>query len=308
MSDTINHENDFFAEGSTTVIRKSSSSGTSPNQWNGFEFTTNPVNDTSEPIPADVLRIDRSLYNPYGEVEDFGPGNVKKAWSDEIRSPADGKPGICPDRNAGDGLETSDDAEPKRSFVYQSSSDSESETDQYQVWRNELNEKNRRISGHSMSPFESESDDDSVIKSAVPTQKIHSLNLNNNNDTKSRGRIRSRNLDRPIYVDLTYVPDAPPEKLNEFSNLIRAKTYVLSSETATREIFSKILFGIRKWAGMDIETTIVSLGNEADADQWSIEYADILQEANCIVVTSGQVLVDGQAVKACKIDLSCNET
>ena len=58
------------------------------------------------------------------------------AWSDEIRSPADGKPGICPDRNAGDGLETSDDAEPKRSFVYQSSSDSESETDQYQVWRN----------------------------------------------------------------------------------------------------------------------------------------------------------------------------
>ena len=38
----------------------------------------------------------------------------------------------------------------------------------------------------------------------------------------------------------------------------------------------------------------------------SVEYADILQEANCIVVTSGQVLVDGQAVKACKIDLSCN--
>ena len=46
VSDTINHENDFFAEGSTTVIRKSSSSGTSPNQWNGFEVTTNPVNDT----------------------------------------------------------------------------------------------------------------------------------------------------------------------------------------------------------------------------------------------------------------------
>ena len=37
----------------------------------------------------------------------------------------------------------------------------------------------------------------------------------------------------------------------------------------------------------------------------SFEYADLLQEINCIVVTSGQVLVDGQSVKACKIDLSC---
>ena len=44
-----------------------------------------------------------------------------------------------------------------------------------------------------------------------------------NNDKSSRGRMRSRNLDRPIYVDLTYVPDTSPEKLGEFSNLIRAK-------------------------------------------------------------------------------------
>ena len=29
----------------------------------------------------------------------------------------------------------------------------------------------------------------------------------------------------------------------------------------------------------------------------SMEYADVLQENNTIVVTSGQVLVDGQAVK-----------
>ena len=38
----------------------------------------------------------------------------------------------------------------------------------------------------------------------------------------------------------------------------------------------------------------------------SFEYGELLQELNCIVVTSGQVLVDGQAVKACKIDLSCS--
>ena len=44
----------------------------------------------------------------------------------------------------------------------------------------------------------------------------------------------------------------------------------MSSESATREMFSKVLFGIRKWAGMDVETTIVSLGNEVDADQWSV--------------------------------------
>jgi len=58
------------------------------------------------------------------------------AWSDEIRSPADGNPGICPDRNAGDGLETPDDAEPKRNYFHESSSGSESDNDQYQVWRN----------------------------------------------------------------------------------------------------------------------------------------------------------------------------
>ena len=51
---------------------------------------------------------------------------------------------------------------------------------------------------------------------------ILSDNLDNN-DKSSRGRMRSRNLDRPIYVDLTYVPDTSPEKLGEFSNLIRAK-------------------------------------------------------------------------------------
>ena len=45
---------------------------------------------------------------------------------------------------------------------------------------------------------------------------------------------------------------------------------MLSSECATREIFAKILFGIRKWSGPEVETTIVSLGDESDADQWFV--------------------------------------
>lgn len=46
------------------------------------------------------------------------------------------------------------------------------------------------------------------------------------------------------------------------------RTYVLSSEVANREIFARILFGIKKWAGGEMETTIVSLGDEAEADLW----------------------------------------
>lgn len=46
------------------------------------------------------------------------------------------------------------------------------------------------------------------------------------------------------------------------------RTYVLSSEVANREIFARILFGIKKWAGGEMETTIVSLGDETEADLW----------------------------------------
>ena len=57
-----------------------------------------------------------------------------------------------------------------------------------------------------------------------------------------------------------------------FKNLAGVKftfrTYVLSSEVANREIFARILFGIKKWVGGEMETTIVSLGDEAEADLW----------------------------------------
>ena len=71
-----------------------------------------------------------------------------------------------------------------------------------------------------------------------------------------------------MVVDLAYVPETSAEKLGEFSNLVRAKTYVMSSEMANREVFSKIVYGIRKWTNPEVETTVVSLGNESDADQW----------------------------------------
>merc|ERR1711973_722412 len=192
--DTINTssqiDSDFFGEGQATVIRKSSSQS-SPKDWNEFEVTTNPVNDIQSNGFTNPSIID-DRFNPYGEADPISDRITKEAWSDEVRSPADGKSGIHPDRNAGDGLETPDEAEPKRNDLYDTSSQSESENEQYQVWRNELNEKNRRISGHSMSPFESESEDDSVIKpDLVPTPKnITSLNINNNNDKSSRGRMR----------------------------------------------------------------------------------------------------------------------
>ena len=47
---------------------------------------------------------DRDLFNPYGEADPLSERMKKEAWSDEVRSPADGKSGMCPDRNAGDGL------------------------------------------------------------------------------------------------------------------------------------------------------------------------------------------------------------
>ena len=50
--------------------------------------------------------------------------------------------------------------------------------------------------------------------------------------------------------------------------MVRAKTYVMSSEMANREVFSKIVYSIRKWTNPEVETTVVSLGNESDADQW----------------------------------------
>ena len=110
-------------------------------------------------------------------------------------------------------------------------------------------------------------------------------NFNNNNDlaaatTKdtapkassstaaSRGRARSRVHDRPVYVDLTYVPETTVDRLVDFSTLIRARTYVLSSDMAQREVFVRLLQGMKKWINPDIETTIVSLGNEEDADRW----------------------------------------
>ena len=52
--------------------------------------------------------------------------------------------------------------------------------------------------------------------------------------------------------------------------MVRAKTYVMSSEMANREVFSKIVYGIRKWTNPEVETTVVSLGNESDADQWLV--------------------------------------
>ena len=97
------------------------------------------------------------------------------------------------------------------------------------------------------------------------------VNFNNNNDSKpARGRSRSRVHDRPLYVDLAYVPETSAEKLGDYSNLVRAKTYVMSSEMANREVFSKIVYGIRKWTNPEVETTVVSLGNESDADQWLV--------------------------------------
>ncbi|CBY17827.1 unnamed protein product, partial [Oikopleura dioica] len=179
--------------------------------------------------------------------------------------------------------------------------------DELEIWNDvddvfvSLDEKQRRVSGHSISPNSSLSDEPATIPEPpqAPEMILNELpirNKNNNNDAK-RGRGRARSFDRPIYVDLSYVPDTTPERLADFSNLVRAKTYVLSSEIANREIFARILFGIKKWAGGEMETTIVSLGDEAEADLWSMEYADVLQENNTIVVTSGQVLVDGEAVK-----------
>ena len=44
----------------------------------------------------------------------------------------------------------------------------------------------------------------------------------------------------------------------------------MSSEMANREVFSKIVYGIRKWTNPEVETTVVSLGNESDADQWLV--------------------------------------
>ena len=146
------------------------------------------------------------------------------------------------------------------------------------VWKNVnnvfagLNETNRRVSGHSISPYNSDTE---AIAHDVPKISENVLvnfnnnndfkkskNRNNSNDTKETtrvsgrsGRTRSRVHDRPIYVDLSYVPETTHDRLGDFSNLVRAKTYVLSSEMANRDVFSKILFGIRKWANPEIETT-----------------------------------------------------
>lgn len=64
------------------------------------------------------------------------------------------------------------------------------------------------------------------------------------------------------------MPETSVERLADFSSLIRARTYVLSSDMAQREVFVRLLQGMKKWINPEIETTIVSLGNEEDADRW----------------------------------------
>ncbi|CAG5105018.1 Oidioi.mRNA.OKI2018_I69.chr1.g1761.t1.cds [Oikopleura dioica] len=275
---------DFFSEGAATVIRKSSEA--TPTSFSSF-FDSNRASTSS----AD--RKDKPRTESLGSK-----ANLTEGWSDEVRSPADGMHGLekSDNRDSGDGLAASSGADINHV----------TQKEGFEMWKDVddvfagLNEKHRRVSGHSISPNSSVSEEPAVPQPPpVPDRILNEIpigNTNNNNDSK-RGRGRARAFDRPIYVDLTYVPDTTPERLADFSNLVRAKTYVLSSEVANREIFARVLFGIRKWATTDTETTIVSLGDESDADLWSMEYADVLQENNTIVVTSGQVLVDGQAVK-----------
>jgi len=101
-------ENEFFGEGSATVIRKSNSqnSPNSQNSWKDFEVTTNPVVDerfvkitkiliccaklliiiklliysfSDSFVNLAVMANDRNLYNPYGEADDLlAPVNSKE--------------------------------------------------------------------------------------------------------------------------------------------------------------------------------------------------------------------------------------
>ena len=105
----------------------------------------------------------REFFNPYGD-EDYFSHQQDPVWETEIRSPADGGfNGTCPDRKSGDGLETPDDIEPRKNY-FDSESDDDSGNEQYQVWKNVnnvfagLNDTNRRISGHSISPYNSDNE------------------------------------------------------------------------------------------------------------------------------------------------------
>ena len=118
----------------------------------------------------------REFFNPYGD-EDYFSHQQDPVWETEIRSPADGGfNGTCPDRKSGDGLETPDDIEPRKNY-FDSESDDDSGNEQYQVWKNVnnvfagLNDSNRRISGHSISPHNS--DNEQVI-SYIMTAHIDS--------------------------------------------------------------------------------------------------------------------------------------
>ena len=223
------------------------------------------------------------IFNPYGDDDGtsysgasgcISPnGNNEPIWQTELRSPADGGDySNMTERNIGDGLATPDDIEPRKNYLDSESDEEDSNNEQYQVWKN-VNAVFAGKQTTQKSPI--------ILYPGLNADTIRRpVNFNNNNDAAtaqaktaastaaSRGRARSRVHDRPIYVDLTYVPETSVERLADFSSLIRARTYVLSSDMAQREVFVRLLQGMKKWINPEIETTIVSLGNEEDADRW----------------------------------------
>jgi len=138
------------------------------------------------------------------------------------------------------------------------------------------------------------------LPSPIPPPNMNTRTINHETKTKERNS-RSDESQKPVYLDLAYVPYHGDSHYTdiEFFKRVRARYYVFSGVEPCKEVFNALLEAKKTWENKELEVTIIPTYDSDVLGYWVAENEEALMENRIDLAPSAS---------RCTINLQDHET